>query len=145
MKLKLAALAIAALATAAVSMPAAEAKARKDAQTWPIADIFAHKDYASKVGDFKFTFGGKSSGAVVGDSQTRKATNGFGKSDHDACVWAALSALIAMKADAINRGGTSVQAIDTSVTETPFVSSTEFQCISGASNSRVYFKGKIVK
>ena len=144
MKLKFAALAIAALATAAVALPA-QAKARKDIQTWPVADIFSHKDYAAKLGDFKFSFGGKASGAVVGDSTTRKATNGFGKSDHDSCVWAAMSALIAMKADAINRGGTSVQAIESAATETPFTSKTEFQCISGTTNSRVYFNGKIVK
>lgn len=144
MKLKLAALALAVLATSVAALPA-QAKARKDAQTWPIADIFSHKDYASKLGDFKFTFGDKVSGKVVGDSTTRKSTNGFGKSDHDACVWAALSALIAMKNDAINRGGTSVQGIKSMADGPEFSSSTEFQCISGASNSRVYFNGKIVK
>lgn len=139
MKLKLAALA---LATLAVAMPA---HARKDAQTWPIAPVLALPDYAAKVGDFKFVFGDKVSGAQLGSTTTRRTTNGFGKKDQDACNWAMLSALIALKADAIAKGGTSVQGLKSTVTGTPFSSATEFQCLSGVTNSRVYLDGVVVK
>jgi hypothetical protein len=139
MKLKLAAFALASLALA---LPA---HARKDTVKIPVAAITAHKDYAGKIGDFKFVWGGKASGAQLGTSTTRKATNAVGKSQTEACVWAALSALIAMKADAIQRGGTSVQAITSKVSEEDFSSATEFDCISGFTNARVYFEGVVVK
>lgn len=132
-------------ATASMALAALPAHARKDTGTFTFAAVMAHPDYAAKIGDFKFGFGDAVRGQSLGQSSTRKATNGFGKSDEQACVWAALSALIAMKNDAIARGGTSVQGIKSMVTGTAFSSATEFQCISGTTNSRVYFEGVVVK
>lgn len=73
------------------------------------------------------------------------STNGVNKSDARACAWAALGALIKIKADAQARGGTSVQGIVSATTETELSSTSEFQCVSGFTNSRVRFKGKVMK
>jgi hypothetical protein len=140
MKLKLATLVLAAIAVAA---PAAHA--RKDFAAYPIEAVRAHPDYASKIGDFKFVFGDSVSGTKIGTTSTRKSTNGLNKSDEGACVWAMLSALIAIKEDAVSRGATSVQGIKSTVTGEPFASTTEFQCVSGFTNSRVYLEGTLVK
>ncbi len=140
MKLKHALLTMLAIAVAA---PAAHA--RKDAQTYPIELILSQPEYAAKVGDFKFVFGDTVSGQSLGPTTTRKSTNGVNKSDARACAWAALGALIALKNDAESRGGTSVQGIKSNATGTEFSSATEFQCISGFTNSRVYFNGTVVK
>lgn len=140
MKLK-----IAAMLAAAVALAAPAAHARKDFQTFNIDIIKAQPEYAAKIGDFSFGFGGSVSGTQLGTTTTRKTTNGINKSDEKACAWAALSALIALKEDALSRGGTSVQGIQSFVTGEKFSSATEFQCISGFTNSRVYFEGIVVK
>ncbi len=136
-------IAIASLLAVAVAAPAAHA--RKDYQTFPIEVITSQPEYAEKVGDFKFTFGDSVSGTSIGPTNTRKSTNGINKSDARACAWAALGALIAMKADAESRGGTAVEGIKSTVSGEEFSSATEFQCISGFTNSRVYFTGTVTK
>lgn len=139
MKLKLALLA----AMAAVT--AAPAYARDDVQTYSLELVWAHPDYAAKLGDFKFVFGDTVSGQSLGTTSSRRSTNGINKSDQDACVWAMLSALIAIKNDAVGRGGTSVQGLKSTVTGTAVSSATEFQCRSGFTNSKVYLEGVVVK
>jgi hypothetical protein len=135
--------AIAVVALAAFAAPA-HAKGRADVQTYPIESIRALPEYQEKIGNFRFVWG-NNPGRGLGTTQTRKATNGVNKSDEAACAWAALSALIALKADAEKRGGSSVQGLKSNVTGTPFSSSTEFQCISGFTNSRVYFQGVVAR
>ncbi|MDZ4759891.1 MAG: excinuclease ATPase [Alphaproteobacteria bacterium] len=136
---------LAGLALAAIALCAPAAHARKDFQTYSIDLVVGHPDYAEKIGDFKFVFGDAVSGQQIGSTSTRKSTNGLNKSDEGACVWAMLSALIAFKADAIARNGTSVQGVKSNVTGEIFSSATEFQCISGFTNSRVYLEGVVVK
>jgi hypothetical protein len=138
MKFKLAAFAIAA---AAVAMPA---HAADEVKLVSLDAIKAFPEYAEKIGDFKFVFG-NAPGKGLGDTQTRKATGTIGKGKDKACAWAALSALIALKNDAVSRGGSSVQGLKSMVTGTEFTSATEVQCITGFTNSRVYLQGVVVK
>lgn len=136
---------IAILSLLAVAVAAPAAHARKDVQTFSIELITSQPEYAESIGDFKFGFGDTISGTSLGSSSTRKTTNGVNKSDERACAWAALSALIAMKQDAQARGGTAVEGIKSTVSGTDFSSATEFQCVSGFTNSRVYFQGTVTK
>lgn len=138
MKLKLIATAVVALAVAS------PAYARKDVATYPIESIQALPEYKEAIGNFRFVWG-NNPGRGLGTTHTRKATNGVNKSDGEACAWAALSALIAMKEDAQRRGGSSVQGIRSTASGTPFASSSQFQCLSGFTNSRVYFEGVVVR
>jgi hypothetical protein len=140
MKLQLAALA---LAAAAIAAPAAEA--RDDIQTYSLDLVRAHPDYAEKVGDFRFEFGDKIQGQVIATTSAKRATNGINKKDQDACVWAMLSAMIALRNDALESNATSVQGIKSIVSGSVFSSSTEFQCKSGFTNSQVSLQGSLVK
>jgi hypothetical protein len=121
------------------------AQARNTVANYPIEAIRAQPEYAAQIGDFRFEFGNEVKGTKLGTSNSLQATNGVNKSDERACAWAALGALIKMKADAIARGGTSVQGIVSATTGTDFSSTTQYQCISGFTNSRVRFSGQVVK
>lgn len=127
------------------ALMAQPALARNSVTNYPIDAIRAQPEYAAKIGDFRFEFGNVPRGKILGDTVSLQATNGVNKSDARACAWAALGALVKIKADAIARGGTSVQGIVSATTETELSSTKEFQCVSGFTNSRVRFKDKVVK
>lgn len=143
MKIKATALAVA-IALSMVVAPAADAKGRRATQVWKIADFQNNAEYMARLEGFRFQWGG-GSGASMGTTETRRSTNGLGKSDEAACQWALLSALLALKADAQARGGSRVVNLRSFADGTDFVSTTEYQCISGATNSRVYIRGTIVR
>jgi hypothetical protein len=123
----------------------APAYARNDMLTFPIAPVLALPEAQAQLGDFKFSFGGKPHGKVIATTTSRRAANGFHKKPEAACDRALLNALIALKNDAIAKGGTSVQGLVSMATGSLFDSATEFQCISGNTNARVYMSGTIVK
>jgi len=143
MKIKATALAVALALSFAVA-PAADAKGRRATQVWKIADFENNAEYMARLEGFRFQWGG-GGGASMGTTETRRSTSGFGKSDEAACQWALLSALLALKADAQARGGSRVVNLRSFAEGTDFVSTTEYQCISGATNSRVYIRGTIVR
>lgn len=140
MKLKLA---LISMCLAATAVPAAHAE--RDIQTWSIQEAMASENFQDRLGDFQFVWGDTVNGQRVMSTSTRKATNGINKSDRAACEWALLSALIAFKEQAEGMGATSVQGIKSTATGTPYSSTTEFQCITGWTNSRVYLEAEIVK
>lgn len=140
MKLKLA---LISMCLAAAAAPAANAE--RDIQTWSIQEAMESQDFQDRLGDFRFVWGDSVSGERIRSTTTRKTTNGINKSDRGACEWALLSALIALKEQAESLGGTSVQGIKSTATGTPFSSTTEFQCITGWTNSRVYLEAEIMK
>ncbi len=141
MKLRIAVAVIAAVATsAAVMAPVAVAKGRADYKTWPIADVLNDPANAEFLSGFTFKFGGKGSGAAT---TTRRTDARPFKSDEQRCQRAFLNALIAVRKEAEASGKTSVTGIVTTSTETgdELNSATEYACISGGSNSRVYLNG----
>ncbi|MAP94794.1 MAG: excinuclease ATPase [Ponticaulis sp.] len=121
------------------------AMAADSIDTFSIQEAMNSQNFKDRLGDFTFVWGDSVSGQRIMSTSTRKATNGINKSDKEACEWALLSALIAFKEQAISKGGTSVQGIKSNVTGQPFSSTTEFQCKSGWTNSRVYLEAEIVK
>lgn len=133
------------LIAAACAIAAPEAQARKDIQTWPLASFLANDEYMARLEGFRFGWGDTITGTRLLSTSTRKATNGLTKSDEFACQWALLSALLALKKEAEAHGGTGVEGLKSLVSGETFSSTTEFQCISGFTNSRVYLEGVIVK
>jgi hypothetical protein len=136
---------IAALVLPFLLLTAGPSYARKDVQTWKVADFMANSEYTSKLEGFKFSWGAAKPGKALGETESRRSTNGVNKSDEAACQWALLSALLALKTDAQARGGTAVVGLRSFATGEEFVSATEYQCLSGFTNSRVYIRGTIVK
>ncbi|ORI08424.1 excinuclease ABC subunit A [Campylobacter concisus] len=88
---------------------------------------------------------GYSGQVIVKDLTSNKKTNGFNKSDEEACQIALLSALKTFQERALKEGGTKVVNLTGYYKKHPFNSKTQFQCGSGALMSGVTLKGDIAK
>lgn len=88
---------------------------------------------------------GYSGQVIVKDLTSNKKTNGFNKSDEEACQIALLSALKTFQERALKEGGTKVVNLTGYYKKQPFNSKTQFQCGSGALMSGVTLKGDIAK
>ena len=88
---------------------------------------------------------GYSGQVIVKDLTSNKKTNGFNKSDEEACQIALLSALKTFQERALKEGGTKVVNLTGYYKKQQFNSKTQFQCGSGALMSGVTLKGDIAK
>lgn len=98
--------------------------------------------------NIKLYFGGQKHPKVaieVGEFKTNKKTNGFNKSDLEACQWAFLSAILQLQTRAAKEGGNAVVNIRSYYKANEISSKTEFECGSGALISGVAFIGEVVK
>ena len=82
---------------------------------------------------------------IVKDLTSNKKTNGFNKSDEEACQIALLSALKSFQERAVKEGGTKVVNLTGYYKKQPFNSKTQFQCGSGSLMSGVTLRGDIAK
>lgn len=97
--------------------------------------------------DVAFFFGEQSPGKVVkefGEIKTNKKTNAFGKSDTDACQWAFLSAMIALKSRALQDGANAVINIKSNYKNNLTSSESTFQCGAGGIMAGVALVGTVV-
>jgi hypothetical protein len=129
-----------------VATPVVAAPGRMDYQTFPIANVMNAEANQGHLGGFRFQFGG-GKGARINSTHTRSTDPRPFKSDSERCERAFLNALIKVRKDAERQGGTGVVDIVTTSTATgaPLKSATEYSCITGRSNARVYLEGTIVK
>ena len=88
-----------------------------------------HPDIASERGEWK----------------TNKKTNGFNKSDKEACEWVFLSAVLELQERAQKEGGNAVIGIKSNYKNIERSSESEYMCGSGALMSGVALKGTVVK
>lgn len=98
--------------------------------------------------DVKFYFGSQKHGAVLqsfGEAKTNKKTNAFNKSDEEACQWAFLSALIALRDRAIKDGGNAVINIQSNYKDKLTSSNDTFRCGAGGLMAGVALTGTVVK
>ncbi len=130
--------------TLAVGITVPSAHAKSEVQLYSIEELLNSNDFQTRLGDFQFSFGDYAIGKPLGIANVKRSTNGVTKSDKAACQWAMISALLALKEEAQNLNGIAVQAIQSTITGTDYVSATHYQCMSGHTNSRVYLKGTIV-
>lgn len=121
------------------------AHAKSEVQLHAIDDVIQSEDFQSRLGDFRFTFGSDILGSSVGTFNVKRTTNGVLKTDKDACEWAFISALLELKRLAQEKDGIAVEAIQSTITGTQYISSTHYQCLTGHTNSRVYLQGTTVK
>ncbi len=125
------------------------AQARDTVNTYSVAD-FLNSDLAKeKLGtQVSFYFGSQVHPAVAqkfGEFHTNRKTNAFNKSDKEACEWAFLSAMIALRDRALSEGGNAVINIKSNYRNKPTSSNDSFQCGSGAIIAGVALVGDIVK
>lgn len=81
----------------------------------------------------------------LGEWKTNKKTNGFNKSDKEACEWVFLSAALELQERAQKEGGDAVVGIVSNYKNHETSSETEYMCGSGALMSGVALKGTVVK
>jgi len=122
---------------------APSAFAKSEIQLHSIDELLASEAFQSRLGNFQFSFGNEILGKPVGIANVKRATNGIGKTDQEACEWAMISALLVLKQEAQTRNGIAVEAIQSTVTGTDYISATHYQCRTGHTNSRVLLKGTI--
>lgn len=78
-------------------------------------------------------------------TQVSRKTNGFNKSEVEACNWVFLSAMLVLQQKAINEGGNAVVNIVSNYKHIEYSSRKEFECHDGAFVTGVALKGKVVK
>lgn len=125
------------------------AQARDDRNMYPMADALASVEAKNKLDpSITLQFGNQKTGLIekeFGEWKTNKKTNGFNKSDKEACEWAFLSAVLELQERAKKEGGNAIIYIKSNYKGTETVSDTEYMCGSGVLMSGVAFKGTVVK
>lgn len=92
-----------------------------------------------------FGHGGGGGNILQADMVSNRKTNGFGKSDVDACHWAFLSAVKQFQQSAKDVGGTKVVNLVSYYKKREFKSTTEYECHAGAFIVGVTLKGDIAR
>ncbi|WP_049722115.1 hypothetical protein [Gilvimarinus polysaccharolyticus] len=126
---------------------AVQAEARDSKAMRPVSDVLER--YESKLdSDVALYFGKQSYPAVakkLGEFPTNKKTNGFNKSDSEACEWVMLSALLSLQERAVREGGDAVVNIRSYYKKNEVSSETEYECHNGAFVAGVALIGEVVK
>ena len=125
------------------------AHARDDKADYSIAEALEAPAAKEKLDqDIKLYFGKQKhpkASKALGEWKTNKKTNGFNKSDQEACEWTFLSAVLELQERARKEGGNAVVGIVSNYRNVETSSDTTFVCGSGALMSGVALKGKVVK
>lgn len=123
--------------------------ARDSANMFSIKEALAANGAKERLGDqVKFYFGDQSHPAVarkISQDWTNQKTNAFGKSDLEACQWVFLSAMLALRDAALNRGADAVINIESYYDKQPVSDSEQFECHAGNVIAGVALRGDFVK
>jgi len=126
---------------------ATQSYARDDKSMRPVSDVL--EKYEAKLNsDVALYFGDQSHPSVarkLGEFPTNKKTNGFNKSDSEACEWVMLSALLSLQERAVREGGDAVVNIRSYYKKDEVSSETEYECHNGAFVAGVALIGEVVK
>ena len=128
----------------------APAEARDDKHMFPIKSALGKsQQYKEKLeSDIALYFGKQKTPAVekhIGEWTANKKTNGFNKSDQEACDIAFISAAAGLQDRARREGGNAVINIRSVYRKEDVASETEYLCGSGATLSGVALRGTVVK
>ena len=134
------------LVALAVALPAA---ARDDRLKFPVdAALAKGQNYKEKLDPkIKLYFGKQKTPAVekrIGEWTANKKTNGFNKTDQEACDIAFISAAAGLQDRARREGGNAVINIRSVYRKDDVASETEYLCGSGATMSGVALRGTVV-
>lgn len=131
----------------ALSLPML-AQARETELTLSIEQAMSSPDAQAKLGEeIKYYFGNQKAPKAAknfGEASTHKKTNAFNKSDEEACQWAFLSAMVALRDRAVREGANAVTHIRSYYGPTELNSSTEYKCNAGNIMAGVHLKGTFI-
>ena len=123
--------------------------ARDSVENYSIAEAMALEQTKNTLGtEVSFYFGDTPSPKAVtkyGEFKTNKKTNAFNKSDLQACQWAFLSAMVALRDRALKEGGNAVINIKSNYKSNLNSSTETFQCGAGNVVAGVALVGTVVK
>lgn len=112
------------------------AHARNDSLMLSVEQALSTADAKAKLGDNILFYFGEAKPSKIkqpfGTDTTTRKTNAFNKSDEEACQWAFLSAMIALKEKAQRLGANAVINIRSYSDRVEKRSNTEFECRVGA-------------
>lgn len=132
---------------AVVSTPAL---ARDTAHHLPLAEV-VNSPMAKEQGldgSVKFYLAGQSHPRVLqsmSEDVSNKKTNGFNKSDADACRWVAISVLLAFQEKAKSLGANAVIDMTSYYKKKEYSDPVNYECHSGALMSGIAMKGRFAK
>ena len=133
----------------AVLMTTGSAFARDDQHMFPLEDAITSQAAKDKLDpSVKLYFGNQKPPKIakeIGEWKTNKKTNGFNKSDKEACEWVFLGAVLELQERAQKEGGNAVVGIKSNYKNIERSSETEYMCGSGALMSGVALKGTVVR
>ncbi|WP_420991773.1 excinuclease ATPase subunit [Cupriavidus sp. 30B13] len=133
-------------ATAAAAMLLSTPAAARDTKYMlPFKDVLDMPEAQEKLdGSVKFFLAGQAKPKVLESKEedvSNRKTNSFGKSDEEACRWAALSALIAFQDKARSLGANAVVNVVSYYKKVEVASPAEYECHAGAVVAGVALKG----
>lgn len=135
--------------TLAALAASANTFARDDQRMHPLEEALTSEAAKDKLDpSIKLYFGNQKHPDVIkefGEWKTNKKTNGFNKSDKEACEWVFLSAVLELQERAQKEGANAVINIKSNYKNNERSSETEYMCGSGALMSGVALKGTVVK
>jgi uncharacterized protein YbjQ (UPF0145 family) len=130
-------------------LASSSAYARDDVSEFSIQEAMSQEQAKEVLGsDVRFYFGSQSHGKILktwGEVSTNKKTNAFLKSDQEACTWAFLSAMVALRDRTLREGGNAVIKIKSNYKSNTTSSTTTFRCGAGNILAGVALKGTVVK
>lgn len=129
-----------------ISIPAL---ARDTKHLFEVQEALAANDAKERLGnEVKFYFGDQPHPAiervVSQDIVANRKTNAFGKSDLNACQWVFLSAMLALRDAALQRGANAVVNIESFYDKNPVSDQERYECHAGNVVAGVALKGDLV-
>ncbi len=132
-------------AIAAGALVSAPASARDTKYLLPIQEVLDMPEAKEKLdGSVRFFFAGQRTPKVLetkGSDVSNRKTNGVGKSDEEACRWAALSALLSFQDKAKTMDANAVVNLVSYYKKNEMASADQYECHAGAVVVGVALKG----
>lgn len=123
--------------------------ARDSAHMFDIEEALRANNAKQELGDrVTFYFGDQAHPAVarrMSEVVANRKTNAFGKSDLEACQWVFLSAMLALRDAALDRGANAVVNIESFYDKNPVSDTEQYECHAGNVVAGIVLKGDLVK
>jgi len=123
-------------------------QARNEVLRFSIEEALSQPEADSRLdSSIRLFFGDQAVPAIerkLGTFTSNRKTNGFNKSDVEACNWAFLSAMMSLQERAVREGGNAVVNIRSFYRKSEFSSASDFECGAGTFVVGITMVGEVV-
>ena len=124
-------------------------QARNEVLRFSIEEALSQPEADSRLdSSIRLFFGDQAVPAIerkLGTFTSNRKTNGFNKSDVEACNWAFLSAMMSLQERAVREGGNAVVNIRSFYRKSEFSSASDFECGAGTFVVGITMVGEVVR